>query len=134
MRKIYFLFIGFLPFFGFSQPSTSKIDSLQRLVKKGHNERNFQRILNLAELYSDSDLKTAQKFAKEAITIAEKEKNTEHLALALNTLGNILQYKSELDSSLIFTKKSLELRIKNNDSLGIADSYNDIGIVYDQKA
>ena len=134
MRKIYFLFIGFLPFFGFSQPSTAKIDSLQRLVKKGHNERNFQRILNLAELYSDSDLKTAQKFAKEAITIAEKEKNTEHLALALNTLGNILQYKSELDSSLIFTKKSLELRIKNNDSLGIADSYNNIGIVYDQKA
>ena len=64
MRKIYFLFIGFLPFFGFSQSSTAKIDSLQRLVKKGHNERNFQRILNLAELYSDSDLKTAQKFAK----------------------------------------------------------------------
>ena len=80
MRKIYFLFIGFLPFFGFSQSSTAKIDSLQRLVKKGHNERNFQRILNLAELYSDSDLKTAQKFAKEAITIAEKEKNTERIA------------------------------------------------------
>lgn len=130
-------FIVFLTLFCiplFSQTSLKKIDSIQSLLKKSSENRNFENINTLADLYSDSDLKTAQKFANEAIKIAEKEDNDSHLALAYNSLGNILQYKSELDSSLIFIQKSLDLRKKEKDSLGMADSYNNIGIVYDQKA
>lgn len=142
IKKLFFSFIvkliiGFItlfPFTLFSQTSLNKIDSIQSLLKKNIKNRNFENINALADLYSDSDLKIAQKFAKEAIKIAEKENNDAHLALAYNSLGNILQYKSELDSSLIFINKSLELRKAEKDSLGMADSYNNIGIVYDQKA
>ena len=130
-----FTFFFFLFFGTFSQISAQspnkKIDSLENLIKK---KRSFENILALSDIYSDSNLSISQKFAKEAIKIAEKENNLKFKGLAYNLLGNILQYKSELDSSLVFTKKSLEFRIKDKDSLGIADSFNNIGIVYDQKA
>ena len=115
----------------FAQDVSNKIDSLELVVKKNNS---FDNNHSLADLYSDSDLVKAEKYARKAVKIANANKDVKQQGLSYNTLGNILQYQSKLDSSLIYTKKSLIYRLKDKDSIGIADSYNNIGIVYDQKS
>ncbi|QTD39351.1 tetratricopeptide repeat protein [Polaribacter batillariae] len=43
------------------------------------------------------------------------------------------QAKSKIDSAIYYHQKSLNLKIEIKDSIGIADSYNNLGIILDEE-
>ena len=74
----------------------------------------------------------AQNCAK-LVALAQLLKNDTFIAISYNTIANIFQYKSELDSAIYYNKKALKIRKQAKDSIRIAETYNNIGIVYDLK-
>jgi signal transduction histidine kinase len=117
-----------------AQISKSVNDSLQKVIKAGNQKEQFKAFIFLADEYSNNDLKQAMVYAKKALQKAVLVKNDTFMAVSYNTIANIFQYKTVLDSALYFHKKALQIRQKNKDFIGIADSYNNIGIVFDTKA
>lgn len=51
-------------------------------------------------------------------------------AAALNGMGSVERYRNRLDSALSFYTESLALRCNNNDSIGMSNSYHNLGAVY----
>lgn len=132
MAKIYLLFLVF--FYGFATAqglSEKKIDSLKIASTKGNANNRCNSLLLLSDEYSNSDLNIAMRYARMSLDRAKGAKNDTLLAVSYNSIANTYQYKSELDSALIFHEKALHHRIRIKDSIGIADSYNNIGITYD---
>lgn len=70
------------------------------------------------------------KYSIEAIEYAEKSENTEAIIRAHILLGNTHRGNKELEKALAEYQYCLEIEEKENDSIGIARMYNNIGIVY----
>ncbi len=118
---------------GFSQTGKTKTDSLQKILPKVKGKKRFEVLNALTDQYSNFDLVKAEKYGHESLAQAEELHNSAYKALALNALANVFQYKTMLDSALIYHRKALICRKQNKDTIGVADSYNNIGIAYDQK-
>ena len=111
-----------------------KLDSVRNVVKTGNGRAQFAAMNALADYYSDNNLKLSMQYAKASLAKAKAIKNDTFVALAYNSIANVYQYKTDLDSALVFHRKALAVRRQINDSAGMADSYNNIGIAYDQQA
>lgn len=132
MPKLYILF--FLLFSSLIKAqglSQQEIDSLKKVATKGNLNSRCNSLLLLSEEYSNTNLRVALQYAKSSLKKAQEAQNDTLIGLSYNSVANVFQYKSELDSALFFHKKALHHRKKINDSIGIADSYNNIGITYD---
>ena len=112
----------------------AKIDSVKKVIKTGNDREQFRSMSALADYYSDNNLKLSLHYAKLSLRKANAVRNDTLVALAYNSIANVYQYKSRLDSALFFHNKALQARLRVKDSLGIADTYNNIGIAYDQQA
>lgn len=134
MKKLYILLLIFFSVVAFAQRlSVKKIDSLKLAATKGSVNNQCNSLLLLSEEYSNNDLHLALHYAKKALGKAKTANNDTLLAVSYNSMANTYQYKSKLDSALIFHNKALHHRIKIKDTIGIADSYNNLGIAYDSK-
>ncbi|MFT3793806.1 tetratricopeptide repeat protein [Flavobacterium sp.] len=129
-------FVCLLIFFGavFAFGQNPKLDSVRRVIQTGNGKQQFTAMNALADYYSDNDLKQSLHYANLSLAKAKEIKNDSFVALAYNSIANVYQYKSQLDSALVFHRKALQVRQKVKDSLGMADTYNNIGIAYDQQA
>lgn len=133
--KKHFFFLIFLiaSFAATAQKSERIIDSLKKSINKGSNRTQFLTLINLSDEYSNSNLNQANHYLYQALKKAKGIKNDTFVALSYNNIGNLHQYKSQLDSALFFHKKALHIRQSIKDSIGIADSFNNIGIIFDSK-
>jgi tetratricopeptide (TPR) repeat protein len=68
--------------------------------------------------------------AKQAEKIANKTKIDYYVAKANNLLGILFYKKGDIYSAVLYHKKALNLRIKNNDKKGIALSQTNLGNCY----
>ncbi len=134
-KSIFFSFVLLLlvHFFAHAQQSNFKIDSLKLTLKKAGGVQKFVALNLLSEEYSNSDLNLSMNYAKMSLTQALLLKKKEYVASSYNSIANVFQYKSELDSALFYQKKALHIRQQTKDLLGIADSYNNLGIIFDTK-
>lgn len=109
----------------------AEIDSILTLYP---NQSGLDRVTSLTELawyYKNIDLDSAMMFAR--LGQKEAQKTNDHFAItsSLNSLANVFEAKSQMDSALDYHGKSLEIEIEYADSLGIASTYNNLGIIYD---
>ncbi|SCY83550.1 tetratricopeptide repeat-containing sensor histidine kinase [Flavobacterium caeni] len=112
----------------------SKLDSVKRVAKTGKGLAQFHALNTLSDYYSDNDLPLSMQYARQSLVKARNLKNDSCVALAYNSIANVFQYQTRLDSALAFHQKALALRIQLKDSAGMADTHNNIGIAYDQQA
>jgi len=94
----------------------SDTEKVNRLYFHGYSIRN-------------QDPQQAAAYAEECLTIAENAGSDRHLAKACHLQGIVLYKKGQLQQSLRFHQRALDLRKRNNDVLGIAMSHNNIGNV-----
>lgn len=91
---------------------SQKIDSLNLLIssKKFKNVNEKLEILDkLCNIYIESDLVNAEKFANEILQISSKSNNRIFEAKANESIGRILYLQGRIDSSIIFLKKAVEI-------------------------
>jgi len=131
--KVLLFLILFLFVSAQAQQVGKSIDSLKKCLNRGNDREQFKTLNALSDEYSNSDLQKAKLYAYQSLLKAKAIKNDTFVALAYNSIANVFQFKSELDSALFFHQEALKVRLKCKDSIGIADSFNNIGIVYDQK-
>lgn len=122
------LFI-FISCISWSQQS-SKIDSLQRVLKNKQGADRMDCLRQLSKEYMNNSVEEAIKYASELLLIAEKEGDLKYLDLASSFLGEAYFYMDEIDKSIEFFEKFLEINIEQDDIDGIAAAYNNLGIVY----
>lgn len=68
-----------------------------------------------------------------ALNIAEQIENQKQIALMLNYIGIDHYRYQNLEEAIIYFDRSLQLREKMGDSLGMADCYNNLGMVFDDQ-
>lgn len=78
----------------------------------------------------DSDLIGAQKFMLKGMQLAEQERYEKALADIYNNYGTLKALAKQHDSALFYFEKSLVIKRKLVDSIGIPYSLNNIGEVY----
>jgi hypothetical protein len=129
-KKIFLLGLLYISFFVGAQDSRHIIDRLKQGLRKGNPREQFKILNSLSDEFSNNNLEQSKYYSHKALYLAKTIKNDTFIALSYNNIGNIHQYKSELDSALFYHKKALKIRQLIKDSIGIADSYNNIGIIY----
>jgi serine phosphatase RsbU (regulator of sigma subunit) len=72
----------------------------------------------------------AQKYAEQALTLAQQIQNTEGIATAYTCLGRIYQVQSDYKLALAYYLKSLKIREKQKDDSKTAFLLNSIGLIY----
>lgn len=132
-KGLLFLVILIFPFFVEGQDAKFRIDSLKENLKKGDDNQRYRTLTLLADEYSNSDLNQAMLYAKKSLLLAKSLKKENYISLSYNSIANIFQYKTILDSALFYHKKALRIRLDTKDYTGIADSYNNLGIIFDTK-
>lgn len=109
----------------------SKIDSLENVLKG--NLRDTVRIRVLKELmehYQFVDFSKSQKFAQEAVDLAEKTDEPDYKVMAYQSIGQLLTISGDYSNALRYDNLSLELNVGRKDSSGISTDYNNIGNDY----
>lgn len=100
------------------------------------SQNNMQ--LELADAYGElgyqlkrRDLKKANDYMRKAIEIGKNAMNNQGIMSKLyDNYAVLKEMENSLDSSLYYSKKALEIKIKNNDSVGIPFSLNKIATTY----
>ena len=99
----------------------------------GSNEDFAAVYSNMGTAYfHQADLVQAEYYLKLCHDSLSESENYELVALSLNNLAVIYQEKKELDLSLAYHYQSLDLSLAQDNQLGAAMSYNNIGGIYSQ--
>ena len=113
---------------GFAQ---TKIDSLKKVILTLPNDTTkIVPLIRLANQLLKISPKEGLPYAIEAMEIAQKYKLDKRIATALNTKGILYENIGGSDSALTCYAAALKLYEKQNNKLGVASSYNNIGNVY----
>jgi hypothetical protein len=99
-KRMVFLCFLMLAFTAHSQDLQRKMHSLTKLTKVGDSRKKFDALAKLSDYYSDNDLNKSMACANELLKLSKKVKNDTFLALAYNSVANVFQYQSQLDSAL----------------------------------
>ncbi len=132
MPRYFLLFILFYLINGvlFSQP---KIDSLSVLLSKSKGVRYITIINNISEEYLNIQPDSSKKYALTVLTLLKHTSFSKELAAAYDNLGKSYYLKNNIDSALFNFTKSLNIRKRINDTLGIGLSFENLGLIYYQK-
>jgi len=128
--NIVLFIIGVLtPFCFYTQIETSKIDSLESLLKEeGHNVTPV--LLNdLADAYQYKDIDQSIRYANSALELALKNDNQAEEIKSYYILGSALVDKGDFESALQNYQWCEKKAIQANDSLYLAKEYFGIGLV-----
>ncbi len=130
--SIFLLIFGIIHSVALGQTLQKKDSLITVLNKTKDPDERTAVFIQLSILYDATDLEKSYEYAVKGLKEAEKKKTSSVLSEAYNNLANVYEYKSQTDSSLMYHKKALALRLKSDDFIKIGDSYNNIGIAYDK--
>lgn len=109
----------------------AKIDSLNRVLEEAsHDSTIYRAYLNLGYQLESINFDSAMVFYNSSIDIAEKNNWTSKKAQALINIGSAYMYVQHSKDALYFLLVGLELYIEANDSIGIMNSYYNLGYFY----
>ena len=122
------LFLGFNPF-----AQESKIDSLKNLTTTSAGIELINIYNELSWEFKNSNLDSARHYGFMALAEAEKLTDDKLLAKssAMNSIANAYEALGKMDSSEYYHLESLNIKTILGDSLGMAASLNNLGILYD---
>ena len=134
MKKIVIPIFAFLFFtctgFGKLYAQQQKIDSLLEVL--ANTPRDTTRLPVLHELYRHTvniDSHKALKYSIEGIALAKELGSTKWKSVFLNDVGNSYYNLGSFDSAYTYFNKRLDLTTAIKDTLGIAGSMDNIGII-----
>jgi len=118
--------------------SQTNIDSLSALLNKpAHDTVKLKLLVDLSEECEPTDI---YKYGQPAVILADKllaDKRTlnrklilQRKALALNNIGYLYEQRGQIKIALNYYSRSLKIREKIQDKVGIGESYNNIGNTY----
>mgnify|MGYP002777126935 CR=1 FL=1 len=111
----------------------SVIDSLKTVGKSSKGLALVDIYNTLSWEYKNSQLDSAKYYAFLALDEAKKLKNDRQngMGSAFNSMANFYEAVGKMDSSEYYHLESLTMKKAVGDSIGMADSYNNLGILYD---
>lgn len=113
--------------------NSKRLDSLLVIAK---NQEGIARISTINEIsweFKNSNIDSAFYYARLALKRSKIMKHQAAIATSCNSLASCFDALGVLDSAKIYHLKSLNIKLKMNDSIGIANSYNNLGINSDEK-
>lgn len=108
-------------------------DSLKLILPSQSGAELVQTYSELSWEYKNIDVDSAYYFAQLSIDESKKDSNCSPKCqkVALTALANAYEAKGILDSAYIIHEKALQISFQLNDSVGIANTYNNLGILHD---
>lgn len=88
----------------------------------------LQQIIGVFETIKDTS--RTEQYIEELKRAANQLEHGKRKATAFNAIGNHYKNREVNDSALFYHNKALDIRLAENDSLGLSFSYNNIGLVY----
>jgi len=107
----------------------SKIDSLKNLLPTVKDTTYIKALIDLCWNYRSVQLDSAEKYGKQAYTLAQRGKHTYLFALSMHYLGVVSLSRGNTAQALDYYFKVAELAEKNNYTERLAYVYHDIGRV-----
>jgi tetratricopeptide (TPR) repeat protein len=111
--------------------SQLEADSLRKIISVTVTDTIRSELFGkLAQLYVNSDLKTAVKYADSGIVAAKKSGNKRFIALAIHTKGNVYYKSGDYKNAFPIAFEALKIWEEINDLKGLAGECNSIGLFY----
>lgn len=128
-RSVFFLFL-LLPFISHAQ-KRHQHDSIMNLIQQAEDDslRALQ-YLELGDLYAYSHQDSAVNFYQKAFRHAQDGGHTELAGKCLNYIAVVYIYRSEYDTTIHYLNRSIDLMKKAGDKGGMANGYNNLGVIY----
>ncbi len=109
-----------------------EIDSLKAVLGFQGVEEKVRILGELSWYYKNIDIDSSFIYAKISRKLAESSENEALISYAYNNLANAYEAIGEMDSAKYFHEECLRIKTVLNDSLGLAATHNNLGILYDQ--
>lgn len=132
----YLLSIGFIFLslsLSFSQNFSNRVDSLKSVSNKQSGDSLISTLGEISWEFRNSNLDSSFHYSEIAIKKAKEIKSLKGEASAYNSLANVFEAATSLDSAVFYHQKSLAISRRINDSLQMANSLNNLGIIFDLK-
>lgn len=128
--SVFLLLFFFIPFDASSQASnTSKIDSLQRVLKKAKEKEKAEIYLQLASLqYKQKKSDIAYGHANKALELAQNHRNYKYVAKAMNMLGSFYFSDGNIDKAIEQYKQAEGVCNQHNLNEELVVALNEISI------
>ncbi|MCK5822437.1 MAG: tetratricopeptide repeat protein, partial [Bacteroidales bacterium] len=110
--------------------NVSKIDSLEKQLKKVNDKEQFDIFLQLSKEYRNRSFKKSFYYAQQALKNSQKFNNKKYEIIAYETLGLAFQSEGKLESTIEQFQKALAIEKQLDDQSGIAHIYITIGDIY----
>ncbi|RAJ07980.1 signal transduction histidine kinase [Arenibacter echinorum] len=110
-----------------------KLDSLLRVSTTQNGELLVGTLNEISWQYRNIHLDSALVYARTALLEAKKTNKKKLYASAYNSIASAYQAKADYDSAIYFHSKSLSINYLKADSIGLADTYNNLGIIEDER-
>jgi signal transduction histidine kinase len=134
MIKLYIFYFFILVNYAFAQEnSVRNLDSISIKLKGKSSKQKCLFFLEKAEQEANTGTNYSYLYSHEALKEAILSKNDSLIGLSYIALGSHHQVQTQLDSCIFYYKKALIYSEKRNDTIGIAESYTNIGMAFDSK-
>ena len=110
-----------------------KIDSLLALIPQRSDTEKVIVYIKLARVYKRVSIDTAILYSDRALQLSRKNKYLHGEYEAVYKLSDFHKDKGNFSEALSFMQRSLDIGISLADSIGIAQSYNAFGNIYNKK-
>ena len=128
MKKLLLLVVSFL-IVNLVVLSQSKVDSLLQLCNKATEKKKTDLYLELSfETRNDSAISNS--YTRQALKLAEKQKQLPEKASAVYYLGETAYYSNDFTKAISFYEKSIPLFEQLKDTFQLTNCYNTIGLCY----
>ncbi|WP_106794261.1 tetratricopeptide repeat protein [Aquimarina sp. Aq78] len=131
MKKVVLFFkrYGYLFFLFFYASLTAQTDSLEQRLVTASKQEKIEIYKQLVNTYSKIDIEKALDYGKQGLELV-KDEYTKDTGFFYLRMGNFYNAKSEHEKALFYNKKMLEVAKKLQYELGVAKSYQNIGVTY----
>jgi len=128
-----FLSIFFLFLCLFTSAETDETDSLKTILQSSPSltdEAKFELLMELSRVYVSKSLDSSLKFGHEALALAEKIDNKNHIAKAAKWLGTVYYWHSNPAEALDYLQQALRINKEISNVEALPACYNNLGLVY----
>jgi two-component sensor histidine kinase len=120
---------GSLFFLFFYASVTAQTDSLEQKLVTASKQEKIEIYKQLVNTYSKIEIDKALDYAKQGLELV-KDEYTKSTGFFYLRMGNFYNDKSEHETALFYNKKMLEVAKRLQYELGVAKSYQNIGVTY----
>jgi len=131
MKKYFLILFFFTSFLTLShRVSWAEQDSLLTVLNEQKGEDRMKTLSMLVKEYMNNSVEDVIIYANELLMLSEESGELKYMDFASSYLGEAYFYLDNIDKSIEYFEKFLEINILQEDVDGIGTAYNNLGIVY----